>query len=423
MGLELPVVSAVMARLAEPEISLAAYGGVVFPLSMIIEAPIIMLLTASTALSRDWASFRFLRRFMFRIGLVLTLLHVALAFTPLYDLVVAGLIRPPPEVLGPARLGLMIMTPWTWSIAYRRFHQGVLIRFGRSHLVGVGTMIRLAANVVALTVGYLARESVPGIAVGAAAVACGVVAEAVFIGIVVRPVLRERVRPAAPAEPLRWGAFIAFYTPLALTSLLMLSAGPMVSAAVSRLPRALDSLAVWPVINGLGFTMRSLGLAFNEVVVALLDEPGARRTLRRFAWWLAGATSAALFLIALTPLAKLYFRTLASLSPELSELAASAILIAALMPGFGALQSWSQGILVHTRRTRGVTEAVVVYLLASVLVLALGLRHGRIVGVYVGLCAVVFGTACQLLWLWGRSRRALREWLRASADPGAMADS
>ena len=30
MGLELPAVSAVMARLADPEIHLAAYGGVVF---------------------------------------------------------------------------------------------------------------------------------------------------------------------------------------------------------------------------------------------------------------------------------------------------------------------------------------------------------------------------------------------------------
>ncbi|MFN4218252.1 MAG: hypothetical protein ACK4HB_03105, partial [Candidatus Bipolaricaulia bacterium] len=47
MGLELPAVSAVVARLPEPQINLAAYG-VVFALSMIIESPIIMLLAAST---------------------------------------------------------------------------------------------------------------------------------------------------------------------------------------------------------------------------------------------------------------------------------------------------------------------------------------------------------------------------------------
>ena len=61
MGLERPLVSAFMARLQEPEISLAAYASAVFPLSLIIESPIIMLLAASTALSKDWAWYRFLR--------------------------------------------------------------------------------------------------------------------------------------------------------------------------------------------------------------------------------------------------------------------------------------------------------------------------------------------------------------------------
>jgi len=56
MGLEMPVVSAIMARLADPEIHLAAYGGVVFPIALIVEAPVIMLLAASVALAKDAAS-------------------------------------------------------------------------------------------------------------------------------------------------------------------------------------------------------------------------------------------------------------------------------------------------------------------------------------------------------------------------------
>ena len=50
MASEQPVLSAIVARLAEPEINLAAWGGLVFPLALIIESPIIMLLSASTAL-------------------------------------------------------------------------------------------------------------------------------------------------------------------------------------------------------------------------------------------------------------------------------------------------------------------------------------------------------------------------------------
>src|SRR5512136_1341259 len=98
MGIELPALSAVVARLANPEIHLAAYGGVVYPLALIVESPIIMLLAASTALSKDLASYRLLRRFMMTTGALLTLLHILVAFTPLYYRVVVDLLGVPPEI-------------------------------------------------------------------------------------------------------------------------------------------------------------------------------------------------------------------------------------------------------------------------------------------------------------------------------------
>ena len=180
MGLELPVVSAVMARLDDPEIHLAAYGGVVFPISLLIEAPVIMLLAASTALSKDWQAYRFLRNFMMVLASVLTLVHISIAFTPLYDLVVTGILGVPVQIVEPARMGLMLMTPWTAAIAVRRFQQGLLIRFGHTRVVGVGTALRLMANVTVLSLGLFSQE-VPGIVVGTAAVSFGVVVEALFI--------------------------------------------------------------------------------------------------------------------------------------------------------------------------------------------------------------------------------------------------
>ena len=92
MSVELPALSAVIARLADPKIHLAAYGAVVFPIALIIEAPIINLLAASTALSKDWDSYRKLRRFMILGGASLTALHLLVALTPLYYLVVEGVI-------------------------------------------------------------------------------------------------------------------------------------------------------------------------------------------------------------------------------------------------------------------------------------------------------------------------------------------
>ncbi|MBI5835973.1 MAG: hypothetical protein HZB25_01900 [Candidatus Eisenbacteria bacterium] len=408
MGFELPAVSAVMARLPHSTVSLAAYGGVVFPLALLIESPIIMLLSASTALSRDWQSYRVVRRYMYLAGGATTLFHALVAFTPLFDLVVGGLLHPPAEVLGPARLGLQIMLPWTMSIAYRRTQQGVLIRAGRSRAVGIGTGIRLAANCVVLAVGYYVGH-VPGIVVGTLAVAAGVMSEAVYAGFTVQAVLRDQVRRAAPqAVPLTMPAFLKFFLPLALTPLILFLAMPIASAAVSRMPRALECLAAFPVVSGLVFTLRSLGFAFNEVVVALLERPGAVPALRRFAVGLALATTGALTAVALTPLAHLWFSHISALPPALGELARAGLGGALLMPAFSALQSLYQGTLVHVRSTRGITESVVAYLAVSSMLLAAGVVTQRFAGLPVAMAAMSVGTAAQVLWLRARARPHLR---------------
>ena len=404
MSFELPAVSAVMARLSQPEVSLAAYGGLVFPLSMLIEAPIIMLLSASTALCKDWRSYLMVRTFMVRAGAGLTLLHVLIAFTPLFDVIARGIIHVPEPVVEPARLGLRIMTPWTWAIAYRRFQHGVLIRDGRSRVVGVGTLVRLFSNLGVLAVGFFAFPELPGIVVGATAVVTGVTTEAVFVGFKVRSShVSLRAQPVLE-EALTWPAFYKFYVPLAMTSLMTLLVPSMVAAGVSRMPRALDSLAVWPVISGINFIFRGVGFAFNEVVVSLLDEPGAFRVLRRTGLTLGLAGSAIFVLVLASPASYFWFEVLSALPQDLADLGRAATWLVCLQPLQAFLQSWFIGTLVHARETRGVSESVVVSLLVNAAVLSIGVALHSVTGVYVGLLGVALGAFAQVAWLYFRSR-------------------
>jgi hypothetical protein len=416
MGAELPALSAIVARLAEPKIHLAAYGGVVFPLALLIESPIIMLLAASTALSKDWDSYLKLRRFTMRAGALLTALHVLIAFTPLYYVVVANVIGAPSEVLEPARVGLMIMTPWTWSIAYRRFNQGVLIRFGHSRAVGLGTVLRLSVDSIVLAIGYL-LGNIPGIVVATGTVTAGVISEAIYVGLCVRPVLHNQLKRASPIDtPLTFPDMIAFYFPLAMTSLLNLLVQPIGSAALSRMPQALESLAVWPVVSGLIFMHRSLGIAYNEVVVALLDEPQSTPSLRRFTTYLTLITTLLLLTIASTPLSAIWFARVSALNPSLAALARLTLWIALPIPGLNVLQSWYQGAIVHTRRTRSVSEAVGIFLLISSALLWAGVAWGRVTGLYVGMVAFGAGSLAQTGWLWYRGRPVMRNLQARDAD-------
>jgi hypothetical protein len=408
MGCELPALSAVVARLADPEIELAAYGSVILPIALVIEAPIIMMLSASTALSRDRASYRELRRFANLSGAILTALHMLIALTPLYGVVVGGWIGAPEAVADAARPGLVIMTPWTWAIAYRRFNQGVLIRFGHNRAVTTGTVIRLGTNLAVLAVGW-ALKSIPGAMLASTAVASGVTAEAIYSGLRVRPVVREHLQFDDPeSTPLRGRAFWNFYVPLALTPIIGLLSQPLASAGITRMPETLHSLAAMPVVIGLLFLFQTVGLALTEVVVAGLEHPSSARWLWRFTLLLATVMSALILIMSFTPLSGLWFGVVSGLEPQLVELARVALPLGIPVVGARVMQSWYSGVLVHARKTRAIGGAVLAFLLSAALVLGVGIVAQRWAGLHVAIAAYAFGRVVQTLWLWWRSREQIR---------------
>lgn len=413
MGAELPLLTAVVARLPDEKIHLGAYGSIVFPIALVIEAPIIMLLAASTALCTDRERYDKVRRFMMTAGALLTVLHVLVAATPLYDVVVGGLLGAPDDLRAAGRTGLLIMTPWTWAIAYRRFQQGVLIRHEHGRAVTIGTALRLLTNVAVLLTG--AALGWPGIVVGASAAASGVLAEAVYAGWRVRSVLREHVDRAPPAsEPLVLRRFLAFYAPLALTPLVTLAIQPVGAWAMNHMPASLDSVAAWSSVHGLLFLLRGMGMAFSEVVVTLAAIPGAIVVLRGFARRLALALCLGVVVLVATPLARVLLEDALDLLPELATLAHGALAIGVLMPGYAVLQSLYQGALVRDGRTRPITTAVLLYGVVCAALLAFGVRTQAGVGIHWAMGSFVVAGIAQTLWLWIASRATLAR-LQAAA--------
>lgn len=404
MGVELPAIAAVVSRLSEPEIMLAAFGGVVFPIALLVESPIIMMLAASTAWSQDTASFRALERFAAKAAILLTVAHALIALTPLYWWVVVPLLDVPQEVQAPALLGLRLMLPWTWAIADRRFRQGALIRFGHRETIARGTVIRLAATFLALW-GFSAW-GYSGIVTATASLTIGVLVEAFFVRWRAATLLGPHLR-RADAEGLRpaTSSLAAFYLPLALTPMLILAFQPVATAGITRMPLPLECLAVWGPLGGLIFLLRSAGIAFNEVVIARCEEDGGQRRLRRFAWGWGLGFSGVLSLLAFTPLSEWWFGVVMGLEPELARLGSQTLWLAAPLPLLTFLESYWQGMLVSRHRTRAVTGSVLAFLVAAVIVMVAGVLVGHWNGLMVTLVAFVAGNTSQTLWLRWKWRR------------------
>ena len=194
-------------------------------------------------------------------------------------------------------------------------------------------------------------------------------------------------------------SFIRFYLPLAITPLASLLIHPVGSAGMSRMPEALPSLAAWPVVYGLVFITRSLGFAFNEVVVALLPHPNGKLELLRFTRILAISTSAFLGVLALTPIGGYWFLYVAGLSEELAYISSITLVFAILMPGYQAYQAWYSGLLVNKSQTNGISFAVLIYAIIAIIGLWLGTRFATFPGIYWAVNVFVFAGLSQTLYL------------------------
>ena len=415
---EQPILAAVVARSVDPKVQLAAWG-LAFSLVLVLSAPSISMLAASTALSRDKESYRRGRQYMIWLSVGLTTVHFLLAFTPVFDFVVLGLISAPAELAEPVRSGARIMLPFVPSLALRRFQYGVLIRCDQTRAVSLGTLLRLLLE-VALAVGLFRFSGWDGIIVASTAISTGVVFEAIYATLRVRPVVRQNLVTVIPGDPpLSWKRFMRFYLPLVLTTFMQILLQPLVSASLSRMPDSLGSLALWPVLYGVLLMTSSAAYAFVESVIVLLDRPGSIEVLRRFTWQLGLSLAAVPLALAVTPFGNFWFMQIAALPPELLQQAKTALWLIIPLPALTALSSLFQGTLINSQRTRSITEADSLSLATVTILLTLGsLWGGRpciagaggallcgASGAFIAMAAFNFGSIVRNLWLWRRTQR------------------
>jgi Na+-driven multidrug efflux pump len=244
MAVEGPFLTAVIARLGSPVSNLAAFG-VAYSFALLAEAPVIMIMSAATALVEDRASYLRLRNFTHSLNAWVTAAMGVLLLPPVFDFVSRRLIGLPDEVAARTWLALLVLLPWPGAIGFRRFYQGVLIGHGQTRRVAYGTIVRLLSmSVVALSmVRFTDKE---GAVIGAAALSAGVMAEAFASRVMANRAVFDLMTGGDrnTDEPLHYRDIIRFYIPLALTTLLALGVHPLVTFFVGHGRFALESRGV-----------------------------------------------------------------------------------------------------------------------------------------------------------------------------------
>lgn len=401
MSIEGPYLAALIARLNEPKYNLAAYG-IAFSLAMIVEAPIIMMMSAATALVKDYKSFISLRKFNYRLSLLLTIAMIAFSISPIFYFVTEGLIGLPHNVAYLTHISIIILIPWPGAIGYRRFYQGILIRNNQTRFVALGTLVRLISMSVVALLLYLFTK-IPGSAVGASALSSAVIMEAIASRIMANNLLKK-IKSKSEDElssEISQKEILNFYYPLALTSMLTLGVQPFVTFFVGQSRSALESFAVLPVVTSFVFIFRGLGLSYQEVVIALIgDKFEYASQIKSFAIKLASLTAGTLMIVAFTPLRDIWLETVSGLSKSLAEFAHLPLMIMSFFPAMTVLISFERAVLVKYKHTKTITIGTAIEFVSIIIVLGICIKYFDFVGAVAATISFVIGrmAACAYLY-------------------------
>ena len=393
MTVEAPFLAAVIARLNNPKYNLAAFG-LAYSIAMFFESPIIMIMSASTALVRDRNSFIKLRNFTYVLNGMITFLMLVTLIPPIFRFLFEGVIGLPEIVSSKTQVACLILFLWPAAIGYRRFYQGILIRNNLTRRVSYGTIIRLASMAITALVAYLMFE-IGGAYVGAISLSAGVFAEAIASRLMVKNLVNQLLKNegnSSEETPLSYKDIIDFYTPLAASSMLSLGIRPLVTFFMGRSLFAIESLAVFPVIYGLVAMFFTFGWSLQETCIALIGQQFENfKRLKNFALGLGLFATGGLFLIAFTPLSTVWFQDISGLSTELTNFSTSPTRIIAIIPLLHVLVCFLQSSLIAGRFTRAVIKSTAIEVTAIVLFLFIGIHYFDMIGITAAVIALIVG--------------------------------
>ena len=149
-----------------------------------------------------------------------------------------------------------------------------------------------------------------------------------------------------------------FHLPLAITSFVTLLIHPVIERGLASMPDASQSLAAWPVIFSIMLIMRSGGMAYQEVVISLDDSEENHRILRGFTVRLGTCLSLAMVVFVFTPLIDFYNTTILDVPQNLRHLVLLGTQSACLIPLFTTLQSYLRALLMLSRKTATIYQAM-----------------------------------------------------------------
>ncbi len=397
MAVEQPAITAIISRLPNPTIELAAFG-YAFALALLIEGPIVQMLSAGTAITKDIVSYRRLLFILHLLALLITSVHLIFCIPSVYTWFSLEIMGLPKEMITPSYRSFVAMIPWAAAVGYRRLWQGVMIRYGKTKAVPVIMYLRLFVAASVLITGLLIN-TIPGGLLGGISLSVGVIVGMIAAGVYVRPIIKEMPKEDLSTPSMPISEMVRFYFPLALTSLITLGVRPLLNFGIARGLYPLASLAIWPVALAYIFIYTSISMSMQEIVIA---EQKNEQTLLVITAFIkrVGLVLFLLYMVILISQAwKLWFINLSGLPADLLEFLPLTLTVLCLMPIFYSFISFFRGLLVLAHKTRTITIGVSINVFLMLIMINVLTQGIGLPGVYAASIAFASSYGVETLFL------------------------
>ena len=406
MQLELPLAALLIARLPDAPMQMLAFGSLAYPLAVVAESPSYMLASLGTVKGMHGGAFARMLRFSLMVAMLLAGALSVVAFTPLFDMLAADVMRVPASTVPEARMALKLLLPVVLMNGVRWFFQGVLVQYTHEGWIGLGTILRVGVCASTMAVGeYLVqsgRVHAPGAVVAACAVLCGSFAHCMY-GVIRSMQVRRRHRatPAQEAQacPEPWLDLMWFYAPLAVTALIDTTWEMVVIIGVSRSALPLESLAVWPVVYGFVKLLVCAAQAYLPIVERSSHAPEELGRQKRFAWWMGLVLMVPLLACALPSIGAPILGGALKLDAIGQSLATRALWWMLPLPLIGFATAYAQARLIRMNRPGALTEGILMATIALIAVICVGVMTASWTGAQVGAVSMLLGAAAEYVWL------------------------
>lgn len=410
MAAESPISLSVISRSPDATVNTAAFL-VLMSLAIFIESPVIDLLSTSTTLAKSRHAYEQLVRFTWIVMALVTVVHGAVAWTPLWDIVTLQLLHMKPEVAEAAHWPMRIMTVWSALVGWRRFRQGIMIRYGVTKPISIGTLLRVAA-IAGVGFGLHAATKLDGLVITAVALLVSVATECLFVHFASMPVIRrEFYLKAQDEEPVTLDSLFRFHWPLTASTMVMLMGMPLLSWAIGQSEGSVVQLASWQLAFSLLWMFRTVTFALPETVIALGKDSASRATLQKFCLQVGLICSGALAAGHLTGFDGWWFGTVLQADPGLIGWARWALFLAVSLPLLSAIMSCQRGFLTSARVTSARLYAIAAGMstLVGCLLLGVALKWPGVVNGVVATTVSLIAESAVLAWNWRRVKSRLDE--------------